>query len=72
MQIGRIQKIGTDEPISKAGTEMQKQKTNMTQSGEGDSGMNWEIGIDIYTLPCVKQIVGSYYKAQEAQLSALR
>ena len=26
--------------------------------GEGGrgGGMNWEIGIDIYTLPCVKQI----------------
>ena len=24
--------------------------------GEGEGGMNWEIGIDIYTLPCVKQI----------------
>ena len=24
--------------------------------GEGKSGMNWEIRIDIYTLPCVKEI----------------
>ena len=24
--------------------------------GEKGGGMNWEIGIDIYTLPCVKQI----------------
>ena len=22
----------------------------------GEGGKNWEIGIDIYTLPCVKQI----------------
>ena len=25
----------------------------------GGSGMNWEIGTDIYLPPCVKQIVGS-------------
>ena len=24
--------------------------------GVGDGGMNWEIGIDIYTLICIKQI----------------
>ena len=24
--------------------------------GEGGGGMNWEIGIDIYTLICIKQI----------------
>ena len=24
--------------------------------GGRGNGMNWEIGIDIYTLPCVKQI----------------
>ena len=24
--------------------------------GGGDGGMNWEIGIDIYTLICIKQI----------------
>ena len=26
---------------------------------EGEGGTNREIGIDIHTLPCVKQIVGS-------------
>ena len=26
-----------------------------TQSGQGEGGMNWESGTDIYTLPCVKQ-----------------
>ena len=25
-------------------------------SGRRGGGMNWEFGIDIYTLPCVKQI----------------
>ena len=24
--------------------------------GEGEGGTNWEIRIDIYTLPCVKQM----------------
>ena len=24
--------------------------------GDGESGMNWETRIDMYTLPCVKQI----------------
>ena len=32
---------------------------------------NWEIRTDIYTLPCVKQLVESLYTAQGAQLSAL-
>ena len=25
-------------------------------AGEGGGGMNWEIGIDMYTLICIKQI----------------
>ena len=37
----------------------------------GGSGMNWEIGTDIYSPPCVKQIVGSCYIAQGAQLRGL-
>ena len=33
--------------------------------------MNWEIGIDIYTIPCVKQIaVGTCCIAQGDQLGA--
>ena len=27
-----------------------------TQGGKGWGGMNWEIGIDIYALICIKQI----------------
>ena len=27
-----------------------------TVEGKRGCGMNWEIGIDIYTIPCVKQI----------------
>ena len=26
----------------------------MDTRGEGEGGMNWEIGIDIYTLLCIK------------------
>ena len=26
------------------------------QGGKGGGGMDWEIGIDIYTLLCIKQI----------------
>ena len=25
-------------------------------AGEGEGGMNWEVGFDINTLPCVKQV----------------
>ena len=28
----------------------------MQKLGEGEGEMNWEIRIDVYTLPCVKQI----------------
>ena len=57
-----IQKNGTDEPVCKAEIETQMQRTNVwTPMGEsggwgGGGGMNWEIGIDIYTLTCIKQI----------------
>ena len=27
------------------------------RGGAGGDGMNWEIGIDIYTLICIKQII---------------
>ena len=56
-----IQKNGTDEPVCKAEIETQMQRTNIwTPKGEsggvgGGGGMNWEIGIDIYTLICIKQ-----------------
>ena len=62
MHICGIQKNGTDELVCKTEIETQMQRTNVWtpggQSGGGDGGgvMNWEIGIDIYTLICVKQI----------------
>ena len=50
-----IQKNGTDELVCKAEIETQMQRTNIwTLGGKagvgGSGGMNWEIGIDIYTL----------------------
>ena len=40
---------------------------------EAEGGMVWEVGIEIYTPPCVKQIAGGnlWYIVQGAQLSAL-
>ena len=53
-----IWKSGPDEPISKAGIEMQTQRNrHVAPEGEGEGGMNWEHSVDIHTLPCVKQIV---------------
>ena len=56
------QKNGTDEPVCRAEIETQMQRTNVwTPSGEcgwgvSGGGMNWEIGIDMQTLICIKQI----------------
>ena len=49
------QKNGTEEPVCRAEIETQMQRTNVwTPRGESAGGgggvMNWEIGIDIYTL----------------------
>ena len=42
------------------GRNRQMQRTNVWtprgESGGGGGGMNWEIGIDMYTLICIKQI----------------
>ena len=62
-----IQKNGTDEPICKAETE-----TQMYGYGGGGVRMSWDIGIDIYTLLCIKQITKrTYYIAQGTLLNAL-
>ena len=37
-------------------TESQMLKTNMVTRGKGEWRINWETGIDMYTLPCIKQI----------------
>ena len=57
MHICGIYKSGTDEPICKAEIETQTQRTNTwTPRGKKRSGMNWEIGTDMYTPLCIKQI----------------
>ena len=61
MHVCGIQKNGTDEPVFKAEIETQMQRTNIwtprgKAGGGGGGGMNWEIGIDIYTLIYIKQI----------------
>ena len=57
MKICGTQKNGTDETISRAGIEMQLQRMDIWTwgQGEGENGINWEIGIDIYILSCIKQ-----------------
>ena len=50
LRICGIQKNSTDELICKAEIETQMWRTNMdTKDGSG-GGMNWEAGINIYTL----------------------
>ena len=62
MHIGGTQKNGTDEPVCRAGIKTQMQRTNIwTPRGEsggggGGDGMNWQAGIDMYTLICIKWI----------------
>ena len=57
-----IQKNRTDEPVCQAEIETQMWRTNVWtprgESGGGGGGgeMNWETGIHIYTLTCIKQI----------------
>ena len=53
-----IEKYGTDEPICTAGIEMPTQRTDLWTPGKGECGMNWETGIDIYTVSYVKWIAG--------------
>ena len=53
MHMCRIQKNRTDEPICGAGIKMPMQRTIRWA---WQRGMNWEAGIDIRALSCVKQI----------------
>ena len=53
------QKNGTDEQVCRAEIETQMQRTNVwtpkrERGGGGGGVMNWEIGIDMYTLMCIK------------------
>ena len=71
-----IQKNGTNEPIYKTEIESQMQKTNLWFPREKGSvgGINWEIGIDIYTLLYIKQITNKnllYSTGNSTQYSAM-
>ena len=54
------QKNGTEEPFCRTEIESQMQRTNVltprgkAAGGGGGGGMNWEIGIAMYTLMCIK------------------
>lgn len=46
---------GTEEPICRGGTDTQTYRMDIwTRAGERELGANWEIGIDIHTLPACK------------------
>ena len=45
------------------------EQTQDTECRGRRHGQNWNIGIDIYTLPCIKEITND--NLQETQLSAL-
>ena len=51
-----IQKNGTDEPICRAGIEIQTQRIYMWTQGANEGWDELRGDIDIYTPPCVKQI----------------
>ena len=52
-----LKKNDTNELIYKTEIESQMQKTNLwLPGGKHGGGINWEIGIDIYTLLYIKQI----------------
>ena len=47
-------KKGTNELVYKTGVQSRMQKTNLWLAGVRVVGINWEIGIDIYTLLYIK------------------
>ena len=63
MHICGIQKKGTDEPVCRAEVETDLENKCMdTKGGKprwgGDGGvLNWVIGIDMYTLMCIKLMI---------------
>ena len=68
-----LEKNGADELICKAEMETQMYTTNLwLPSGGREVGMNWEIGIDIYTLLCIKAVTNEHLLVvQGSLLSAL-
>ena len=68
-------KKGTNELIYKPEIELQMQKTNLwLPEGKVGEGINWEIGIDIYTLLYIKQITNTdplYSTGNSSQYSVM-
>ena len=67
-------KKGTNELIYKTEVESQIQKTNLWLPGSKGGRINWEIGIDIYTLLYIKQITNKdlpYSTGNSAQHSVM-
>ena len=54
MHVCGIQKNGIDDIICKAEERHRCREQTWIPSGEGWGGMYWEIGINIYTLLCIK------------------
>lgn len=50
---------GTDEPVSRAGREMQTQRTDVCTQQEGEGGMSRESNTDIHTLAAAVALVAS-------------
>ena len=65
------EKIGIDDLIYRAEIETQVENKHGHQEEKWGGRMIWEIRTDMYTLPCVKQLVGSFYLAQGAQPNAV-
>ena len=55
----------------RAGIEMQTRRRDLWAQSKGEGGSNGRNSVDTGTLPCVKQIAGSYSIAQGAQVGAL-
>ena len=53
MHMGRIQKNDIGDLVCKAEIETHTQRTIYGYQGRNGDEMNWEIGIDIYTLLCI-------------------
>ena len=71
MHIYGIQEKGTYEPILQGRNRDTDVESGLVDTvGKGEGGMNLESSIDIYTLSRVKQLIGSCYITQGAQLGA--
>ena len=63
-------KNGTAEPVSKAGIEMQMERPDVWMQGGKERAGQTEVGVDMHSPSCVKQLVGSVSVTWGAQLGA--